>query len=74
VLKLEQASLNGVVSLRDSTWTVTGTSYLTHLAISAGSRLAAPQGHSLTLTVDGVATPVRSGTYKGGIVLKVAKG
>ncbi|MGW2649440.1 hypothetical protein ACWC2T_32130 [Streptomyces sp. NPDC001393] len=36
-----------------STWTVTGTSYLTRLALDADAAVRAPVGRSLTMTVDG---------------------
>ena len=64
---------NGViVSLdADSAWTVTGTSYLTKLTIAAGAAIAAPMGHTVTMTVDGVGTPIAAGTYTGAIVLTV---
>ena len=65
---------NGViVSLFRSTWTVTGTSYLTCLTIGDGSSVAAPKGSKLILTVDGVAKPVKAGAYQGAIVLTVEK-
>jgi hypothetical protein len=65
---------NGVnVNLTSSTWTVTGTSYLTSLTIGKGSAVAAPQGQKLTMTVNGKAKPIRAGIYKGEIVLQVAQ-
>lgn len=66
---------NGViVNLVNSTWTVTGTSYLTSLTIGDGSSVTAPKGSKLTMTVDGVAKPVKTGGYTGAIVLTVKKG
>jgi hypothetical protein len=64
---------NGViVSLDDrSTWTVTGTSYVTSLTIAGGATLAAPEGRKVTMTVDGEETAVEAGTYKGDIVISV---
>lgn len=66
---------NGVlVSLTGgSTWTVTGTCYLTALALDATSRVAAPRGRNLTMTVDGTPTAVAAGgSYTGAIVLALA--
>jgi hypothetical protein len=64
---------NGVnVNLTKSTWTVTGTSYLTSLTIGNGSSVAAPAGQKVTLKVNGKAKPVKAGAYKGEIVLQVA--
>lgn len=61
---------NGViVSLEGSTWTVTGTSYLTGLTISKNSKVTAPKGHKVTMTVDGAKKSIKAGTYKGNIVL-----
>jgi len=66
---------NGVlVDLRaGSRWTVTGTSYLTRLAVAAGASITAPAGHTLTMTVDGVPTAIVPGAaYTGAIVLTVS--
>jgi hypothetical protein len=64
---------NGViVTLADnSTWVVTDTSYLTRLTVSEDSKLTAPEGSVLSMTVDGMETPVKAGTYKGDVVLSV---
>jgi hypothetical protein len=63
---------NGVlVSLTGgSTWTVTGTSYLTVLSLDATSRVTAPHGRKLTMTVDGTPTAISAdGSHTGAIVL-----
>jgi hypothetical protein len=66
---------NGVIlSMDNSTWTVTGTSYLTSLTISEGSVVKAPEGSKVTMTVDGVPTAINAGSYKGSIVITVIKG
>ncbi len=64
---------NGVVVTLDaaSKWVVTATSYITALTIAPGAQIAAPAGKSLTMLVDGVETPVDSGSYAGNIVLEV---
>lgn len=64
---------NGVVVSLDpeSSWVVTGTSYITSLTLAPGAKLTAPAGKTLTMTVDGVATPIQPGTYAGKIVLEV---
>jgi uncharacterized Zn-binding protein involved in type VI secretion len=41
------------------------------LSIAPGASLAAPEGKSLTMTVDGVGTVIKPGTYKGDIALTV---
>ena len=65
---------NGVIVTldADSTWTVTDTSYLTALTLAEGAALAVPTGKSLSMTVDGVETPIAPGSYTGKIVLTVA--
>ncbi|MFG2550509.1 hypothetical protein [Streptomyces sp. NPDC048581] len=56
-----------------STWTVTGTSCLTRLALAADASVEAPRGKRVTLTVDGTETPLTPGTtYTGALVLTVA--
>lgn len=62
---------NGVVvDLRRSTWTVTGPSYLNRLTVGAGSRVLGPGGRGVSMTVDGVAMPLREGDYRGQIVVR----
>jgi hypothetical protein len=64
---------NGVIVSFDkgSVWTVTGTSYLTSLTVAKGAVIKAPEGKTLTMTVDGVKKAVGAGTYKGKIALTV---
>jgi hypothetical protein len=65
---------NGViVSMTGSTWTVTGASYLSSLTIGEGSSVTAPEGKSVTMTVNGAVKPIKAGSYKGNIVLTVTK-
>ncbi|MBN1626791.1 MAG: hypothetical protein JW944_09730 [Deltaproteobacteria bacterium] len=65
---------NGVIVSfdKDSVWTVAGTSYLTSLTIDKGAVIKAPGGKTLTMTVNGVKTPIKAGTYKGKIVMIVS--
>ncbi|MFC4504355.1 MULTISPECIES: hypothetical protein [Streptomyces] len=71
-----QAAVNNgvVVALADgSTWTVTGTSYLTSLTLAADAAVKAPRGKAVTLTVDGTVTALTPGsTYTGALKLTVA--
>jgi hypothetical protein len=64
---------NGVVVTLDasSKWIVTGESYVTSLALAQGAVLCPEEGKKLRMTVDGVDTPVTSGTYNGTIRLSV---
>jgi hypothetical protein len=55
-----------------SKWTVSKTSYLTSLTIAKGGAVNAPEGQTLTMTIDGKQVPVKAGSYRGKIVLKVA--
>ncbi|WP_405770669.1 hypothetical protein OHU34_37930 [Streptomyces sp. NBC_00080] len=66
------------------TYEVAATTRLSVLTLAGGGAIAAPAGHGLTLTVDGVetgqlltatggtATLIRPGTYRGDVVLTVA--
>jgi hypothetical protein len=64
---------NGViVSLdADSSWTLTGTCYLTGLTIEKGSLVAGLGGAKVVMTVDGKETAMAPGSYSGAIVLSV---
>ncbi|MFH0180254.1 hypothetical protein ACIA6D_17905 [Streptomyces cacaoi] len=56
-----------------STWTVTGTSYLSALTLASDAAVTAPSGRTVTLTVDGTATELRAGgSYTGALTLTVA--
>jgi hypothetical protein len=57
----------------DSTWTVTEKTTVSALAIRSGATVTAPDGFLLTMTVDGVETPIKAGSYKGRIVLTPTK-
>ncbi|MFF7987657.1 hypothetical protein ACFZDK_52910 [Streptomyces sp. NPDC007901] len=60
---------NGViVSLTETTWTVTGTSHLTGLTLDESSRVVAASGE-VRFTVDGVEVPLRPGSYRGAITV-----
>jgi hypothetical protein len=54
-----------------STWVVDKTSYLTGLTVAEGAAVKAPDGQALSMTVDGVETPVGAGSYEGKIVLAI---
>jgi hypothetical protein len=62
-----------IVSLSGSTWTVTGTSYLTAMTISEDSAVKAPAGHKVSMKVNGSEMPVKAGSYTGNIVLSVSE-
>jgi hypothetical protein len=64
---------NGViVSLdADSSWTLTNTCYLTSLILEEGSVVVGLDGAEVTMTVDGVETPIAPGAYSGAILLAV---
>lgn len=69
---LAEASASKIVNA-DSTWIVKETTTLTSLNIGRRATITAPEGYSVTLTVDGVVTPIKFGTYKGKIVLTVTE-
>lgn len=62
---------NGVILRLDSgcEWTLTGSCYLTSLTIAEGAVMRADSGKTLTMTVDGIKTPVAAGKYTGKIAL-----
>jgi hypothetical protein len=65
------ATVNNPVSLtlvKGSIWTVPGTSYISKLVIDESSSIIAVDG-KVTMTVNGVATPIKAGTYEGRIVI-----
>lgn len=82
-------STSGATKYLDTgfTWEISSTTYLTSLTIAEGAAIKAPEGYSLTMTINGVetgqklvdlkaadgATRIIPGTYKGNIVLTVAK-
>ena len=49
------------------------TTHLKALTIADKASLMAPKGYNLTLTVDGIGTPIEAGKYKGKVVLSVTK-
>ncbi|NUO42773.1 MAG: hypothetical protein HOV82_12110 [Streptomyces sp.] len=56
-----------------STWTVTGTSYLSALTLASDAAIEAPSGKTATLTVNGTATAITPGnSYTGALTLTVA--
>ena len=62
---------NGVIVTLSggSVWTVKGRCYISKLVIGEGSEIRPMPGQELTMTVFGVKTPVRPGTYEGKVFL-----
>jgi hypothetical protein len=56
-----------------SPWTVTEKTELGAFTITDGAAVNAPEGYLLTMTVDGVETSIKAGSYKGKIVLTPTK-
>jgi len=56
-----------------STWEVAQTTSLKKLTIADGAVIKTPEGKSVTLTVDGVETPIEPGVFKGDIVLTITE-
>jgi len=50
-------------------WEVAQITSLDKLTIAEGAEIKAPEGMNLTLTIDGVESPIVAGTYEGDIVL-----
>jgi hypothetical protein len=55
-----------------TTWEVAQITTLKKLTIAEGAIIKAPEGKDITMTVDGVETPIKAGAYKGNIVLTPA--
>jgi len=72
---VQPAVNNGVIVnlTNGSTWTVTGTSYVTSLIIGDDSSVIAPEGYKVTMTVNGVKKEIKAGKYSGKVTLTVAK-
>jgi len=56
-----------------STWEIAETTKLANLTIAKDATIKAPEGHSVTMTVNQIETEIEPGTYKGDIVLTVTK-
>ena len=54
-------------------WEVDQTTTLSELILGEGATVTAGQGQSLTMTVNGIETPFKAGTYKGTVVLTPSK-
>ena len=51
------------------TWNITQSTSTSKLVVGAGATIVAPEGKSVTLTVNGVETAIAAGTYQGLVVL-----
>ena len=62
---------NGVVVEIDGTskWIVKGTNYLNKIILAEGAKVLRPDGGAPAMTVDGVPTEIKAGTYVGRIVI-----
>ncbi len=58
-------------TVESGVWCVEARTELEELTIAPDASLSAPEGKSLVMTVDGVTTDARPGTYTGRIVLEV---
>jgi len=54
-------------------WELAETTTLSELTLGEGAAIEAPEGYSVTLTVDGVETDIAAGTYTGDVVVTVAE-
>ena len=63
---------NGVIVSvdSDSTWVITGISYLTGISVKPGALIKASEGYRLRMTLDGIETEIQPGDYKGKIVIE----
>jgi hypothetical protein len=65
------ADLHAKAVAAGSTWEVAGTTTLDRLTLAQGATVRAPEGHSLTATVNGIEKDLLPGSYQGKIVLTV---
>ena len=75
----------GITVAAGETYALSATTRVARLSIAEGGKIVAPDGHSVTLTVDGVETGqsltetggtetlIQTGTYRGDVVLTVAE-
>jgi len=61
-------------TFENGVWTPQATTTLQSLTIPEGGSIRAPDGKTVTLTVNGVDTALRPGSYSGNIVINVADG
>jgi hypothetical protein len=73
--KASPAVNNGVIVnlTNGSKWKVTGNSYITSLIIAEDSKVMAPEGYKLSMTVNGVQKEIKAGKYSGNITITVIK-
>ena len=55
----------------ESSWTVTGPSYLTALIIDEGANLIGSESDVVTMSINGISTEISPGQYNGAILLDV---
>ena len=55
----------------ESSWSVTGPSYLSTLNIAEGASIIGPEGRGVAMTVDGNPTEISPGQYNGAVLLDV---
>jgi hypothetical protein len=63
--------MNEVKTVNEGVWVVAESIALNSLTIAKGASMAAPEGKSLTMTVDGIGTAIKPGTYNGDIFITV---
>jgi hypothetical protein len=64
--------MSEIKTINEGVWVVEKSVALSSLTIAEGASLVAPEGKSLTMTVYGVGTAIKPGTYKGDIFINVA--
>ena len=64
--------MNPTKSVNEGVWVVDKSVALSALTIAPGASVAAPEGKAVTMTLEGVATALKPGTYKGDIFLTIS--
>lgn len=57
----------------NSNWIINKDSYLGKLTLDSSSKITAPKGFKVEMTVNGVKTSIEEGTYEGEVVLSLVK-
>ncbi|WP_221800930.1 hypothetical protein [Oceanobacter mangrovi] len=65
----DSASLPELSVEADSSYEVTDITELSELTLASGATLTTADGYSLSMTVDGVETPIEEGSFSGDVVL-----
>jgi hypothetical protein len=64
--------MNATKIINEGVWVVENNTTLSSLTIAEGASIAAPEGKSVTMTIEGIGTATKPGSYKGDVFLTVS--